>query len=267
MADDVDPGTDGLVYEVRDRVAWLTLDRPHRLNALSVQLSADIAAAAAEATDDPDVWAVVIRGTGGRAFSVGKDLKELNQNDTAGRPPATPMVGSARNNIFESVLEIPKPVIASIDGYCLAGGFELALACDIRIASEGSVFGMPESRIGMGGNFASVVLPRLVPRAVAFEMLYFSQRIDAGRAERIGLVNHVVPKDEIASYTESFVAELMTYAPLSLRRYKEMMTKGWELPIASALRLNVGPNPYTSADRVEGVQAFLEKRAPVWRAE
>lgn len=267
MTESTDAGTDGLVYEVRDRVAWLTLDRPHRLNALSTKLSADIAAAAAEATEDPNVWAVVIRGAGGRSFSVGKDLKELNQNDVKGRPPATPMIGSARNNIFESVLEIPKPVIASIDGYCLAGGFELALACDIRIASEPSTFGMPESRIGMGGNFASVVLPRIIPRAIAAEMLYFSRRIDARRAEQIGLVNHVVPAAEIAAYTDAFVAELMTYAPLSLRRYKEMMTKGWGLPIPSALRLNVGPNPYTSADRVEGVSAFIEKRLPVWRAE
>ena len=264
---DVDPGTDGLIYEVIDRVAWLTLDRPHRLNALSKKMSADIAAAAAEATDDPNVWAVVIRGAGNRAFSVGADLKELNQHDSVGRPPSTPMIGAARNNIFESVLEIPKPVIASIDGYCMAGGFELALACDIRIVSSSSTFGMPESKIGMGGNFASVILPRVIPRAIAAEMLYFSQRIDASRALSLGLVNHVVDSADLASFTDSFVAELMTYAPLSLRRYKEMMTKGWELPIPAALRLNVGPNPYTSADRVEGVAAFLEKRPPVWRAE
>ena len=267
MTDPSDSGTDGLVYEVRDRVAWMTLDRPHRLNALSTQLSADIASAANEAAEDPDVWAVVIRGAGNRAFSVGKDLKELNQNDSAGRPPATPMLGRARNNVFEAVLEIPKPVIASIDGYCMAGGFELALACDLRIASDASIFGMPESRIGMGGNFASVLLPRLIPRALAAEMLYFSQRIDAQRALQIGLINHVVPAAEIAAFTDSFVADLMTFAPLTLRRYKEMMTKGWELPIPSALRLNVGPNPYTSSDRVEGVNAFLEKRSPVWRAE
>lgn len=173
------------------------------------------------------------------------------------------MTGQYRN-AFEAVLEVPKPTIASVNGYALAGGFELALACDIRIASADARFGLPEAKIGMGANFGSVLLPRLVPRAVALEMLYTGEQLSAARALELGLVNRVVPKAELARETEQLCAVIAANAPLTLRRYKEMALKGWELPIASALRLNAGPNPYTSQDRQEGVRAFLEKRAPVW---
>ena len=209
---------------------------------------------------DPDVWVVVIRGAGGRAFCVGADLKEMSAGATG---PEVPMTGSERN-LYEVVLEVPKPTVASIDGYALGGGLELALACDLRIASDGSQFGLPEAGIGMGANFASVVLPRLIPRAIAFQLLYLAERIDAARAREIGLVNWVVPKDQIAAETDSLVARLLAMAPLTLRRYKEMAVKGWELPVPSALRLDVGPSPYLSHDRVEGVAAFLEKRSPRW---
>lgn len=253
-----------LRYEKRANAAWITLNRPERLNALSRALIHLIIEVSEEAASDPDIWVIVFRGEGGRAFSVGADLKERKAEDEDSQRPVTPMTGVERN-LFEVVLEIPKPTLACIEGYCLGGGFELALACDLRIASHDAVFGMPEAKIGMGANFGSVLLPRLLPRAIALEMLYLANRYPASRMVELGLVNQVWSKPELAMRCEELVASLLENAPVTLRRYKEMVTKGWELPVPVALRLNVGPNPYVSRDRVEGIRAFNEKRKPIWR--
>jgi enoyl-CoA hydratase len=255
---------DGLLYEVREHVAYLTLNRPERRNALSTGLITSLLDAFDEVTNDDDVWLVVVTGAGDRAFCAGGDLKEFDEMAAAGRQIPVPMQGAQRN-VYEALLEVPKPTIAVLNGAAVAGGFELALACDVRIAADHAVVGMPEAKIGMGANFATVVLPRMVPRAVAFELLYTGTFIDAARALELGLVNRVVPKDVLAKEAEAFVRQIAGNAPLSLRRYKEMLGKGWELPVASALRLNAGPNPYLSEDRAEGIRAFLEKRPPVWR--
>jgi enoyl-CoA hydratase len=253
-----------LQYEKRDHAAWLTLNRPDRLNALSDELKDSIISAAVDASVDPDVWVVVLRGAGDRAFCVGADLKELRERDQTGASPVTPML-EERRNLYEAVLEIPKPTIASVRGYALGGGYELAMACDLRVASSDAVFGMPESRRGMGANFGSVVLPRLIPRALAMEMLYLGDQVDAPRAQSMGLVNRVWPDEELEARTEEFVAELLTRAPITLRRYKEMALKGWEMPVSANLRLNAGPNPYLSQDRAEATLAFAEKRPPRWQ--
>ncbi|MEU7817800.1 enoyl-CoA hydratase-related protein [Pseudonocardia sp. NPDC049154] len=253
-----------LLVEKRDHAAWLTLNRPERLNALDAELKRQLVAAAVDATVDPDVWVVVLRAAGGKAFCVGADLKAMRERDGAGGRTATPMIEVERN-VYEGVLEIPKPTIAVVDGYALGGGCELAMACDLRVASDDAVFGMPESLRGMGANFGSVLLPRLIPRALAMEMLYFGDRVPADRALAMGLVNRVWPKAELAKRVEEWVAELLTRAPLTLRRYKEMAGKGWEMPVPAHLRLNAGPNPYTSEDRVEGAKAFAEKRPPRWQ--
>lgn len=256
--------TDILLTEVRDHVAYLTLNRPERRNALNRALQMEILATLSRLAEDLDVRVVVLRGAGDRAFCAGADLKDIHGAANDGRLISTPMSGMYRN-LFESVLEFPKPTIASISGYALAGGMELALACDLRIASEDSVFGMPEARIGMGANFASVVLPRLVPRAQALDILYTGDRFDVRRAAEIGLVNKIVGKADLGLATDEYARAISRNAPLTLQRYKEMTTKGWELPLAAALRLNVGPNPYTSEDRAEGVRAFFEKREPIWQ--
>lgn len=253
-----------LLVEKREHAAWLTLNRPERLNALDAELKRQLVAAAVDATVDPDVWVVVLRAAGGKAFCVGADLKAMRERDGAGGRTATPMIEVERN-VYEAVLEIPKPTIAVVDGYALGGGCELAMACDLRVASDDAVFGMPESLRGMGANFGSVLLPRLIPRALAMEMLYFGDRVPADRALAMGLVNRVWPKAELAKRVEEWVAELLTRAPLTLRRYKEMAGKGWEMPVPAHLRLNAGPNPYTSEDRVEGAKAFAEKRPPRWQ--
>jgi enoyl-CoA hydratase len=251
-------------FEVRERVAYITLNRPERRNALSYAVQDRLVELFGRCDADPGVWALVITGTGDRAFSAGADLKELDEVARRGEQIRVPMTGPTRN-FHEALLETGKPTIAALNGHALAGGFELALAADLRIAADHIQLGMPEAKRGMGANFGSVLLPRLVPRPIALEMLYTAEPISAQRGLEIGLLNRVVPFDDLEAETEKVARSIVANAPLSLRRYKEMATKGWELSVHAALRLNAGPNPYTSEDREEGVRAFVEKRAPRWQ--
>lgn len=256
--------TQEVLFEVRDRVAYVTLNRPERRNAVNYAAMDRLVELFSQCDADPDIWAVVLTAVGDRAFCAGADLKELNELARDGKQIHVPMTGP-RRNFHEVVLETYKPTIAALNGHALAGGFELAIACDIRLAADHITLGVPEAKRGMGANFASVLLPRLIPRALALELLYTGEPISAARALEIGLINRVVPYQELEAATEELTRAVVANAPLTLRRYKEMATKGWELPVPAALRLSVGPNPYLSEDREEGVRAFVEKRAPQWR--
>lgn len=247
-----------------DRVAVVTLNRPDKRNALNGPLRCSLLGELDAAARDTAIRAIVLTGAGDKAFCAGGDLKEFDEMARAGRQIPVPMTGPQRN-VYETVLETYKPTIAVLNGPAVAGGCELALACDLRIAADHAVLGMPEAKRGMGANFATVLLPRLVPRPIALQMLYTGDPISTEEALHWGLINKVVPRDQLAEESEKLVRSIVANAPLTLRRYKEMVTKGWEMPVQAALRLNVGPNPYLTEDREEGIRAYLEKRAPQWK--
>lgn len=257
--------TEGLRVEVRDRVGYVTIDRPERRNALGAEVMAGLVETFVRFDADDDVWAVLVTGAGDQAFSAGRDLKELAGRDAAGAAPPSPMRQLQRNP-FEVVHECRKPTVAALNGWTMGGGLELAMACDVRLAAEHARLGLPEALRGMGANFGSVMLPRLVPLGIAYDMLYSGRTVSAHEAERWGLVNRVVPAAELAATAEEYVRMLLANAPLTIRRYKAVIQAGLHQAPAAALRLDVRPDPYSSEDRVEGVRAFAEKRASQWRA-
>jgi enoyl-CoA hydratase len=251
----------GLVVEQRGHVRVLTLDRPERRNALSSALQADLVEELLRSTED-GVRAIVVTGNG-PAFCAGFDLKEIRELDDRGERFRPPM-NRLERQVFEVVTETPVPVIGALNGAAVAGGFELALACDLRVAARGIPLGLPEAKIGMGANFGSVVLPKRIPTALALEMLFTGEYVTSDDLERWGLINRLVDADQVLPTALELAGKIAANAPISVRRMKETAVKGLELPLWQALRLDVGPNPYLSDDRKEGIAAYLEKRPPTW---
>jgi enoyl-CoA hydratase len=254
----------GLRVAVDDRVAVAVIERPHRMNSLSRDLAEAIVSAFDTFHRDPDIWAAVLTGSGDRAFCAGGDLKEMHEADLAGRFPDQPMRGAYRN-VYEAVYECGVPTIAAVNGWAMGAGCELALACDLRVMADQARLGMPEARVGTGGNFGAQVLMRTLPSAIAYELLYLAEPIDAATAERWGLANRVVPGDELMAVATGIARRIVSLAPLTQQRYKAATQRGRDLPLAAAVRLDVAPNPYLSEDRREGVAAFVEKRDPRWQ--
>lgn len=244
-------------------IARVTLNRPEQLNALTASLLEQLIQIFAELDRASDVRVVCLAAAGDRAFSAGADLKEMNARDGSGGPPYVPMTGPCRN-VYEVVLECRKPTLAVLHGWVVGGGMELAMACDLRLAAEGTRLMLPESKVGQGAHFGSQMLPRLVPMGIAYELLYLGEPIEVNDAHRFGLVNWVVPRAQLRARADAIARSLSERAPLTLRRYKAMVQVGSTLPIPAALRLDAGPSPYLSQDRGEGAAAFVEKRPPKW---
>ncbi|MFI6924001.1 enoyl-CoA-hydratase DpgD [Nonomuraea spiralis] len=255
-------------YEKKHHVAHVTMNRPGVLNAMDRRMHEELAEVWDDVEADDDVRAVVLTGAGTRAFSVGQDLKERARLDEAGAGASTfGSRGQPGHPRLTDRFTLSKPVVARVHGYALGGGFELMLACDIAIASEEAVFGLPEVRLGLipgaGGVFR---LPRQLPLKVAMGHLLTGRRMDAATALRHGLVNEVVPVDELDRCVAGWTDGLVRAAPLSVRAVKEAALRSLDLPLEEAFSTSYGweERRRRSADATEGVRAFTEKRDPVW---
>lgn len=255
-------------YEKRDHVAWVTLDRPEVLNALDTRAHEELAAIWDDVESDDSVRVAVLTGAGDRAFSVGQDLRERARLNLLGAPPTT--FGSRGQPGWPRLTErfdMTTPVLARVDGYALGGGFELALACDLIVASDRSVFGLPEARLGLvpgaGGAFR---LARQLPLKTAMGHLLTGRHMTADLALRYGLANDVVPSAELDRCVAGWIDDLLRCAPLSVRAIKEAVGRSLHLPLDAAF---AAAYPWEarrmrSRDAVEGPLAFSEKREPVW---
>jgi len=254
-----------ILFEKKDKIGYLTLNRPKVFNAISAQLISEFREAVGEAERDDDIRVLIITGAG-KAFQAGADIGELAK--------MTPIeLHKWNHDLLEdwrAVEVLSKPVIAAINGYALGGGFELALACDIRVASENARMGLPEVSLGIiPGTGGPVRLPRLVPKGIAMQMLLTGEPIDAQEAYRIGLVNKVVPEGQAVAAAEEIANKIVKNGPLAVMLVKDVVEVGQDLPLDAAVEYdhkNVLLSS-TSEDAKEGLTAFLEKRSPQWKGK
>jgi E-phenylitaconyl-CoA hydratase len=260
-------------YELSEHVATLTLNRPEVLNALSTSLLTELGEAFRTFRSDPDARVAIVTGAGGRAFSTGGDLKEMS---TAGPGGGTHQ--AARVNGFPTLLQsgghgsmaMPgcwKPIIAAIDGYCLAGGLELALTADLRLCTPASTFGLTEVARGIiAGGGGTQRLARAIPIAVAMDLLLTARHMSADEALSCGLVNRIVEQDQLATAARELARAIAAHAPLAVQATKEAVMRGRAMSLEDGLRLEsfmlqmlIG-----TEDAAEGPRAFADKRPPVY---
>jgi enoyl-CoA hydratase len=252
-----------LKSENRGVVRLLTLNRPDVRNAVNGELAEAIINAVIDADHDPAVSCIAFTGAGS-AFCSGADLKDARAREQGAHQYRGPL-HSSRRSIFEALIDSRKPTLAIVNGAAMAGGFELALSCDMIIASDAAFFAVPEAKRGRGAHFASVALPQMIPPAIAMEWLYTGRRISVTEMERWGLVNRIVPAADLMTEAFRFLEDVVSSAPLSLQRLKLTYRKTQGMSMHAAIRLDTGPDVYASEDQKEGTRAFLEKRPPVWK--
>jgi E-phenylitaconyl-CoA hydratase len=247
--------------EREDGIAVITLNRPERLNALDHEHYAQLGAAFTEVRDDVAIRAAVITGAGRRAFTVGADLKSFI-------PSAAPLAEfwlTQRSQLLNRGLEVWKPVIAAINGHCLGGGMTLMFASDVRVAASHATFGLPEVTRGvLPANGGTQRILAQLPFAIAMEMLLTGKPIDAERAERWGLINRVVPGDELLDVALGCARQIAANAPLAVQAAKELAYRSRDVDLAVGLRLEQAMARIlrTSSDAREGAVAFAERRDP-----
>jgi enoyl-CoA hydratase len=244
-----------ILFEKKDHVAVITIDRPSALNSLTADMLLGIEAAFKAFDDDPDLWVGILTASGEKAFSSGLDLKE-----------AAPMLTGGDQLGFEDwtkrqFSDVYKPVLCAVNGFCIAGGMEMLLGTDLRIASEHATFGLGEVKWGLvplGGTH--IRLPRQIPWAMAMQLLLTGKNIDAQRAYEIGLINAVVPGDQLMETALDWAQKMCRNGPLAMRTAKEIAVRSLELESGFVLEKALGQKVLNSEDAKEGPRAFVEKR-------
>jgi enoyl-CoA hydratase len=256
-----------IIYEKNDGIARIIVNRPEKRNALNCATRLEMVGALEDVREDESVRVLILSGAGGKSFISGSDLNEL-----VGFSPLEmeEFMASLAQRFYTRFEELDKPVVAMIDGLCLGGGLELAMACDIRIASDTSRFGQPEILLGiMPGGGGTQRLPRLVGLGKAKELIFTGRVLDAVEALRIGLINTVCARNELGDSVLRMADQMVRQSPLALKWAKRAVNMSQETS------LNLGLNYealaecllFTSHDRVEGIRAFLEKRSPTFKGQ
>jgi len=252
-------------FEVQGHVAVMTINRPDAMNALNREVREGMDEAFQRLVSDDDLRVGILIGEGGRAFSAGADLKEMSEGGFGGTP------WSPRAPSLMGTLEVWKPLIAAIDGFCLGGGLELSLACDLRVATEASQFGLPEvSRGILPGGGGTQRITRAIPFGIALELLMTGRRMTSQEAAHWGIVNRVVPtRDELMPACMELAQQIGQNAPLAVQAVKEAAYRGRQTTLAEGLRIEglEGALLGHTEDAKEGPLAFAEKRAPVWKGK
>jgi len=255
---------DEVLRERRGNVEILTINRPEARNAINGAVSKAMSSAMDQLAEDADCWVVVITGSGDKAFSAGMDLKAFSSGEGGDIIGASGGFGGLTQRDF------PKPIIAAVNGSALAGGLEIMLSCDMVVAADHATFGIPEAKRGLiAGAGGLIRLPKRLPMAIALELAMTGDPIDAQRAAALGLVNRVVPADQVLAEAVALAERVAANAPLAVRYSKSVMREAAEVSEAEGWKLNakaVGV-VFSSADAMEGPIAFAEKRVPNWQGK
>ncbi|MCH7699737.1 MAG: enoyl-CoA hydratase/isomerase family protein [Chloroflexi bacterium] len=260
-------GYERILFETDGRIALITINRPERMNAIDALTSFELKKAFTDFNDNDDLWVAILTGSGDRAFSAGNDLVAMSEL-MAGKITLDPEVARAPFGGITRGFECWKPIIAAINGYCLAGGLEIAASCDIRVAAEHAQFGVPEvTRAIIPGASGTQRLPRMLPKGIALELLITGGRFDAEWALRYGLVNHVVPADQVMPKAREIAEAICENGPLAVRAVKESAIRGLDMTFEEGLKQenSFSSKVMKSEDAREGPLAFAQKRKPEYK--
>jgi enoyl-CoA hydratase/carnithine racemase len=259
-----------ILYQTRDQIAFITFNRPDSLNAMNRQMTRELVEVCQQVEEDSGIRVAIFTGAGEKAFSAGMDLKERAETSFS---PIERRQQKLTNKIYtqaRAVAAITKPTIAAIRGYCVGGGLEFALACDLRVAAEDAKLGLTEVRRGIiPGAGGTQRLTRVVGVTKAMEMCLTGDTVSGLEARSLGLVNNAVPSADVLKAAEDLAGRILKGAPMSVAFIKEAIKKGVELPLEEGLRLEADLSALIgiTEDAKEGPRAFAEKRAPVWKGK